>query len=486
MIHFHLQNRRANTVWRTLAPVGVLVLSFATFASGQPDGLEISISGLRRLDAVLSDPLGAARSWVRSKVELASERVTELFGSDEVAASRAVKTGKHIFSIQQRGVDAFGRDLRDESSAGGDEFFDWLKRDKLPEMMEDVLPEGLAKAVNVLKGPFDAAVENANWLAERADDVQEWVRSVAEDVDTVVAAAVATHLSDEVDYGLEPGGRDVAALRAGADGVSLLRSIEPDHLVGLVGEDGRTRANDSVEGDRSETSAGPLQLAYESEYEEVDRPANAGPASRVAVQPDDEGAEPRRATPQDDGAERREAPSESNPFAQDAAYLESRLKTRQDSTRAAPDKIDWSAEAAIAERGTRQWQTEQQRRAVAAEEARRREAERVAAQQRAAAQSGAENTGGGNQSAGARSAGGHDEAGCPAAQGPFQRIQAECVEEINSARARGGICDILRIGLRCIERQRAVNGASRCTPLQQQVGQLERQLRANMQSAGCG
>jgi hypothetical protein len=31
-----------------------------------------------------------------------------------------------------------------------------------------------------------------------------------------------------------------------------------------------------------------------------------------------------------------------------------------------------------------------------------------------------------------------------------------------------------------------VNGASRCTPLQQQVGQLERQLRANMQSSGCG
>ncbi len=474
-MHSHKRNRRASSVWRMLAPTGVLILGFATFASGQSDGFEISISGLRRLDAVLSDPVGAARSWVRSKIDLASERVAELFGSDEVEASRAVKAGKHAFSIQQGGVDAFGRDLRDESSTGGDEFFDWLKRDKLPEMIEDVLPEGLTNAVNALKRPFDAAVENANWLAERADDVKEWVQSVADDVDTDVAAAVATHLSDEVDYGLEPGGRDVAAVRAGADDVPLLASIEPDHLVGLVGEDGRTTANDSFGDERSETSAGPLQLAYESEYEEVDRPANAGPASRVAVQPDDE------------GAERRDAPSEANPFAQDAAYLESRLTTKQDSTGPAAEKIDWSAEAAIAERGTRQWQADQQRRAVAAEEARRREAEREAAQQRAAAQSGAGNAGGGNQGAGARSTGGYDETGCPAAQGPFQRIQAECVAEINSSRARAvGICDILRMGLRCIERQRAVNGASRCTPLQQQVGQLERQLRANMQSSGCG
>jgi len=203
---------RRSGPWVTAA-VGIVVAAVFSMgldvARAEESSFELSITGLRELDQtfeqIKQQGLG---NWASDKVKAAvREEFPALFGPQAESVEKVVKAGEHTYSINAKAVDAVGGMITEESASKGDEFYDWLERDKLPQLAKDVVPDSVR-----------GIVEGAEHLADDATRVAEKGQQA---IDSVVSMGdrLSEYFSEETDYGLEPGGED-AAVVANARGAS--------------------------------------------------------------------------------------------------------------------------------------------------------------------------------------------------------------------------------------------------------------------------
>lgn len=192
-----------------LMPLGQVSRAQGT-ASGS---FEISISGLRDLDQTLASiKAKGVGEWLSATARRASrENFPSLFGARAKSVDRVVQAGDHVYTLQSRGFDTIRNMQSARSSAEveqtSNEFWSWIRGEKLPALSTDILPSRVRSAVDSAGRVRD----NAAWVAERGEQ--------AVDAAASVASRVSAYFSETTGYGLEPGARksEVVAVERGAD-----------------------------------------------------------------------------------------------------------------------------------------------------------------------------------------------------------------------------------------------------------------------------
>ncbi len=194
MMNVHVPTRTLSfRMMRSLWTAAAVSLAYAHVSA-----VEVSISWLRELDNTIASVRSqGVSSYLSEKVkDVARELVPTAFGNRADAVRGASKAGEHVFAIQSRGVDAIRRMDESGSSDSADDFYRWLRGDKLPDLMRDAAPEKVRQAIDGARTLGD----NAAFLAGKADAALQAGRSLATRVGSYFVGGNA--------YGLEPAGSD--------------------------------------------------------------------------------------------------------------------------------------------------------------------------------------------------------------------------------------------------------------------------------------
>ena len=338
--------------------------------------LTLSISALHKVDdtfQAIKDK--GALNWARDSVKsYLDKKSVDLFGSASPAAESVVKAGGHAYGIQSQGMDAINKDLTTFSAGGsgsaGDAFFDFLGRDKVPDMLKSIAPE----SVRTVTEKIETVVDNAKYLSDKAQSAAD-----------SVAARFKTYFDDGASYGLEPGGKDVQAVKSEAPALKAemaKAAVETGSSSGLQAEKQSPAAEQIAQGTSKEEPETESRQDVEGRHD-------LQPASKSSASPRvPKGFEQDAADLAAELGVSRDGRAKS--AGDDAAELAASLGVS--SAKASSGPTNWAEEARRADADTNAWEAEQARLAALKQqqaelrrqrEQARRQQDELVAQQRA-------------------------------------------------------------------------------------------------------